>query len=162
MVKGRKRGRPRKLQGDPVEHRLTPKMRIAITAIVEEGKRIDEAAAAAGLTASAVYKGMKHAPAQAFYIEELKNLRLLAKARALNVLIREMETGTNAAARVSAARSLLADTDAAPLDSRMPQAPGFSFLIVDARGQQAPAVAGPVINGIAHQAKPIEMSADDG
>jgi hypothetical protein len=35
----RKRGRPRKQPGDPVDHRLTPKVRIAILAIVEDGKR---------------------------------------------------------------------------------------------------------------------------
>src|SRR6476661_2368773 len=55
----RKRGRPRKQPGEPVDHRLTPKVRIAILAIVEDDKSTAEAAAVAGLTSSAIRKAMR-------------------------------------------------------------------------------------------------------
>jgi hypothetical protein len=55
----RKRGRPRKAPGEPVDHRLTPKVAIAIRAIVEDNLSRAEAAKVAGLTDDAVRKAMK-------------------------------------------------------------------------------------------------------
>lgn len=159
-VKKRKRGRPRNTPDSP-ECRLTPKIRAAIISIVEEGKRIDEAAALAGLTTRAVYKALTHGTVQQFYVDELKALRTLLKARALNVLAHEMEHGTNAAARVAAARTVLQETDGAPVDSRMPQQPGFSFLVIDARGSPQSALPignSPLIDHVARGLTHMEPS----
>jgi hypothetical protein len=68
----RKPGRPRKAPGEPVDHRLTPKVRIAILAIVEDGKTIAEAATVAGLTKDAIRKAMRdNSAARDFYVSEL-------------------------------------------------------------------------------------------
>ena len=128
----RKVGRPKKKPREPVEHRLTPKMRVAIVAMVEDGKTVEEAAEAADLTSSAIYKAMKNPPAREFYMAELRALLHCTKHLAAHALIKELR-GDNAAARVAAARTLLAD-DAKPVPAQgMPQMPGFSFLVIDNR-----------------------------
>jgi hypothetical protein len=47
-------------------------------------------------------------------------------------------------------RLIAATIDAAPIDGRMPQAPGFSFMIIDTRPQQVLPTA-PVIDQVAHR-----------
>jgi hypothetical protein len=145
----RKVGRPRKAPGDPVDHKLTPKMQIAILAIVEDNKSRAEAAKLAGLTDDAVRKAMRdNSAARAFYASEVKALMNFAKAKAAHALIKELD-GPNAAARVAAARTLLEENDRAPAGNNMPQVPGFAILIADARAQAIP--VGPVPNQISHQ-----------
>jgi hypothetical protein len=101
----RKVGRPKKKPGEPIDHRLTPKMRAAIVAMVEDGKTVEEAAEVAGLTPLAIYKAMKNPPAREFYASELRSLLHCTKHLAAHALIRELK-GDNAAARVAAARTL--------------------------------------------------------
>jgi hypothetical protein len=145
----RKVGRPKKKPGEPVDHRLTPKMRAAIVAMVEDGKTIEEAAEVAGLTPSAIYKGMKTPPVKEFYVSELRALLHCTKHLAAHALIRELK-GDNAAARVAAARTLLADDEKKAPAQGMPQVPGFAFLLVNPvaghalpNGHAAPMIAGP-------------------
>ncbi len=153
MTKRRKVGRPKKKPGDPVDHRLTPKMRAAIVAMVEDGKTVEEAAEVAGLTPSAVYKAMKNPPAREFYTSELRGLLHCTKHLAAHALIKELK-GDNAAARVAAARTLLAEDEKKAPAQGMPQMPGFGFLVVEYRsaagpipnGHAAPMIAGPVID----------------
>jgi hypothetical protein len=134
----RKRGRPRKQPGELVDHRLTPKMRIAILAIVEDGKPRAEAAKVAGLTDDAVRKAMRdNSAAREFYNSELKALMHFAKAKAAHTLIKELD-GPNAAARVASARTLLEESDRNSAGNNMPQVPGFAILISDARSFQQP------------------------
>ena len=128
-------GRPRKKPGEPVVHRMTPKMRGAITTLVEQGLTIEQAAKAAGVHPSAIRKAMRHPPAREHYVSELRMLLQCAKAAAAHTLIKEL-TGDNAAARVAAARTLLADDDRKTAAQGMPQMPGFTFMLVDARGSQ--------------------------
>ena len=132
----RKVGRPRKKPGEPVAHRLTPKMRAAITAMVEDGLSVEDAAKSAGLMRNAIYMAMKHLPARDFYVSELRALLHTTKHLAAHTLIRELK-GENAAARVAAARTLLADDDRKAPAQGMPQAPGFVFMVVDNRGDPA-------------------------
>jgi hypothetical protein len=155
----RKVGRPKKKAGEPVDHRLTPKMRAAIVAMVEDGKTVEEAAEVAGLTPSAIYKAMKNPPAREFYTAELRQLLHCTKHLAAHALIRELK-GDNAAARVAAARTLLAEDERKAPAQGMPQMPGFSFLVIDARqatgqampmnGHAAPMIAGHVIEAEAN------------
>lgn len=122
----------------PVDHRLTPKVRIAILAVVEDAKSVKDAAAVAGLTVDAIRKAMRDNPvARAFYSGELKALMHFAKAKAAHALIKELD-GPNAAARVAAARTLLEENQSAPAGNNMPQVPGFAILIADARSFQQP------------------------
>jgi hypothetical protein len=130
----RKRGRPRKAPGEPVDHRLTPKMRTAIIAIVEGGKTLQEAAAEAGCTTSLIYKSMKNVPVREFYIEELRLLRTCAKAAAAHVLIKEM-SGPNAAARVAAAKPILEDEAGRAAGAPGQTTPNFIIVIGDQRAQ---------------------------
>jgi predicted DNA-binding protein YlxM (UPF0122 family) len=99
----RKVGRPRKKPGEPVQHRLTPKMRKAITAMIEEGLSVEEAAKSAGLTRNAIYEAMKHPPAREFYVSELRALLHCAKHLAAQALIREV-TSREGRSRPHAAR----------------------------------------------------------
>jgi hypothetical protein len=146
----RKRGRPKKAPGDPVDHRLTPKIRTAILAIVEDGKTRVEAAKLAGLTDDAVRKAMKDNPAaRDFYMSEVRALMQFAKAKAAHALIKELD-GPNAAARVAAARTILEDNERSPAGNNMPQVPGFAILIADARSAQV-LPAGPVLDQIAYR-----------
>jgi hypothetical protein len=134
----RKRGRPRKQPGALVDHRLTPKMRVAILAIVEDNKSRVEAGKVAGLTESAIRKAMRdNSAAREFYANEVKALLRFAKAKAAHALIAELD-GPNAAARVAAARSILEDNATAPAGNGMPQIPGFAILISDARSSPHP------------------------
>lgn len=134
----RKRGRPRKQPGEMVDHRLTPKMRTAILAIVEDGKSRAEAAKVAGLTEDAIRKAMRdNSAAREFYNSELKLLLHCAKAKAAHTLINELG-GPNAAARVASARTLLEENDRNSGGNNMPQVPGFAILIADARTVQQP------------------------
>jgi hypothetical protein len=134
----RKVGRPRKAPGEPVDHKLTPKMQIAILAIVEDNKPRAEAAKLAGLTDDAVRKGMRdNSAARAFYAAEVKALMNFAKAKAAHALIKELD-GPNAAARVAAARTLLEENHQAPAGNGMPLVPGFAILIADARTVSQP------------------------
>jgi hypothetical protein len=136
----RKVGRPKKKPGEPVDHKLSPKVRIAILAIVEDGLTVAEAAVVAGLTPKAITTAMRHEPARQFYATELRQLLTCAKAQAAHALIRGLR-GDNAAARVAAARTLLAEDERKAPAQGMPQMPGFSFLVIDARsavGQAMP------------------------
>jgi hypothetical protein len=145
----RKVGRPKKAPGEPTDHRLSPKMAIAISAIVEDNMPRAEAAKLAGLTDDAIRKAMRdNAAARQFYIAEVKALMTFAKAKAAHALIAEL-TGTNAAARVAAARMLLEENERTPAGNNMPQIPGFAILISDARAQAMP--IGPVIDQISRQ-----------
>jgi hypothetical protein len=146
-------GRPKKKPGEPVDHRLTPKVRAAIVAIVEDGKTVEEAAEIADLTPSAIYKAMRNPPAREFYTAELRQLLHCAKAQAAHALIRELK-GDNAAARVAAARTLLAEDEKKAPAQGMPQMPGFSFLVIDARN----ATGAVLPNG--HAAPMITVSAE--
>jgi hypothetical protein len=128
----RKVGRPKKRPGEPVDHRLTPKMRTAIVAMVEDGLTVDEAAQVSGLTPWAIYKAMKNPPVREFYTSEVRALLHCTKHLAAHALIKEL-SGDNAAARVAAARTLLAEDDRKAPAQGMPQMPGFSFLVIDAR-----------------------------
>jgi hypothetical protein len=96
-----------------------------------DGKTVEEAAEVAGLTRDAIYKAMRHRPAQEFYNNELQALRHCTRHLAAHALIKEL-TGDNAAARVAAARTLLAEDERKAPAQGMPQMPGFTFLI-DAR-----------------------------
>jgi hypothetical protein len=149
----RKAGRPKKKPGEPVDHRLTPKMRTAIVAMVEDGKTVEEAAEVAGLTPSAIYKAMKNPPAREFYTSELRQLLHCAKAQAAHALIKEL-TRDNAAARVAAARTLLAEDERKAPAQGMPQMPGFIFLVNAPNGQPLP-----VANG--HAAPMITVHAEE-
>jgi hypothetical protein len=134
----RKVGRPRKAPGEPTDHRLTPKMQIAILAIVEDNLSRAEAAKVAGLTDDAVRKAMRdNAAARTFYVSEVKALMNFAKAKAAHALIKELD-GPNAAARVASARTLLEENERTPVGNNMPQVPGFAILIADARATQQP------------------------
>jgi hypothetical protein len=145
----RKVGRPKKAPGDPIDHRLTPRVQLAITAIVEHNKPRAEAAKLAGLTDDALRKAMRDNPAaRAFYVSEVKALMTFSKARAAHTLISEL-TGPNAAARVAAARTLLEENERSPAGNSMPQVPGFAILIADARTQAMP--VGPIIDQIAQR-----------
>jgi hypothetical protein len=142
-----KAGRPRKAPGEPVDHRLTPKIRVAILAIVEENKTRAEAAKLAGLTEDAVRKAMRdNSAAREFYASEVKALLHFAKAKAAHALIKELD-GSNAAARVAAARTLLEENERTPAGGNMPQVPGFAILIADARSFQQPIDVTP-LNGV--------------
>jgi hypothetical protein len=145
--RSRKVGRPKKAPGEPVDHRLTPKIQVAIRAIVEDNKSRAEAAEVAGLTDDAVRKAMRdNAAARAFYVAEVRALLNFAKAKAAHAIIKELD-GPNAAARVAAARTLLEETERTPAGNAMPQVPGFAILISDARAHAMPVA--PVIDQIA-------------
>src|SRR5258708_40373294 len=121
-------------------------MRLAILAIVEDGKSPAAAAPAAGLTKEAIRKAMRdNSAARDFYTSELKALMYCAKAKAAHALIKELD-GPNAAARVAAARTLLEDNDRSA-GNNLPQVPGFAILIADARLSQQPIDVAPV-NGL--------------
>jgi hypothetical protein len=142
----RKPGRPRKEPGAPVDNRLTPKIEIAIRAIVEDNLSRAEAAKVAGLTDDAVRKAMRdNVAARSFYTAEVRALMTFAKSRAAHAIIKELD-GPNAAARVAAARTLLEETDRSPAANGVGQIPGFTILIADARGHSMP--VGPVIDQI--------------
>ena len=134
----RKRGRPKKAPGDPVDHKILPKMQVAITAIVEDNLSRAEAAKIAGLTEDAIRKAMRdNGAVRAFYSSSVKALMTFAKAKAAHALIKEL-TGNNATARVAAARIILEDSATTPAGNGMPQVPGFAILIADGRlSQQA-------------------------
>jgi hypothetical protein len=160
----RKSGRPRKPSGAPVEHKLTPRMREAIIALVETGKDMEAAAAEAGLTPGAIYRALKTAPAREFYNAELKLLLTAAKAKAAHALIRELD-GDNAASRVAAARMLLEADKSPHISAGMPQVPGFSILLVDGRAQQTALPAGTVVTVPAIEHAPLldeAEASDDG
>jgi hypothetical protein len=132
----RKVGRPKKAPGAPVDNKLTPKMRVAILAIVEDNKPRAEAAKLAGLSDDAVRKAMRdNAACRAFYSTEVKALLTFAKSKAAHTLIKELD-GPNAAARVTAARTLLEESPQASAGNNMSQVPGFAILIADARASQ--------------------------
>jgi hypothetical protein len=143
----KKRGRPRKAPGAPAENKLTPKMRVAILAIVEDNLSRADAARVAGLTEDAVRKGMRdNSAAREFYSTEVRALLRFAKAKAAHALIAEL-TGTNAAARVAAARAILEENPQTPAGNNMAQVPGFAILISDARSFQQPIDVTP-LNGL--------------
>jgi hypothetical protein len=152
----RKVGRPRKGPSEPVDHRLTPKVAIAIRAIVEENLSRAEAAKVAGLTDDALRKSMRdNSAARTFYASEVKALMNFAKAKAVHTLIVEL-TGPNAAARVAASRILLEETDRTPAGNGMPAVPGFAILISDQRTQAMP--VGPVLNQISRPPALLDAS----
>ena len=157
----RKRGRPRKQPGELVDHRLTPKMRIAILEIVENNTPRAEAAKIAGLTDDAVRKAMRdNAASRAFYASEVKALLNFAKAKAAHALIKELD-GPNASARVAAARTLLEEGPQASAGNGMAQVPGFAILIADGRSFQQPIDVTP-LNGLPMALAPQSQADRDG
>lgn len=77
----RKRGRPRKAPGAPVEHRLTPRVRATIEAMVANNLAMKEAAKAAGVTANWLYKATRHQASMTFYAAEVKAYRRVRSIR---------------------------------------------------------------------------------
>jgi hypothetical protein len=152
----KKRGRPKKPPGAPVDHRLTPRVKAAIAAMVADNLSIREAAAAGGLSADRLHKAMKEPPAMSFYAAEVKALQTCAKHQAVHTLIAELK-GDNAAARGAAARTLIADDARPQPPAGMAQTPGFVFMVVAAR--DAPARP-PLPNGHAVPAL-IEATAEE-
>jgi hypothetical protein len=132
----RKVGRPRKKPGEPVVHRLTPKVQAAIEAMVAGDLTVKEAAAAGGLTDRALYIAMSHALVMAFYAAETDRLKRGTKHRAVHAARKELK-GPNASARVAAARIFLEEgpNDRDGLGRAQIQAPGVTIVI-----QQAPTV----------------------
>src|SRR5882724_7259135 len=110
----RKLGRPRKKPGEPVAHKILPKMQVAILATVEDNKTRAEAAKIAGLTEDAIRKAMRdNGAVREFYSSQVKALMNFAKAKAAHALIDELK-GSNAAARVAAARTILENNERTP------------------------------------------------
>jgi hypothetical protein len=90
---------------------MSDAVKSAITSMVEDDLSRKEA----GLTDDALRKAMQANPqARAFYVSAVRELIICTKHHAVHVLRKEM-TGPNAAARVAAARTLLADETAKPL-----------------------------------------------
>jgi hypothetical protein len=120
---------------------------LGIRAIVEANLSRAEAAKLAGLTDDAVRKSMQdNSATRESYVAELKALLHFSKARTAHTLIKEL-TGPNAAARVAAARTLLEENQQTPAGNGMPQIPGFSILITDARSSPQPIDVTPALNG---------------
>jgi len=112
-------------------------------------KHVAEAAKIAGLTEDAIRKAMRdNGAVREFYSSQIKALMTFAKAKAAHTLIKELD-GSNATARVAAARIILEDNATAPAGNNMPQVPGFAILIADARATQTLSVR-PVIDQITH------------
>lgn len=119
-------------------------MRVAILAIVEDGKSPADAVKVAGLTPDAIRKAMHdNSAARQFYVDELKALMTCGKAQAAHALIKVRMLAPEL-------RLILEESQQTPADNGMPQVPGFAILIADARTAQALPV-GPVLNQIAHQ-----------
>src|SRR5262245_53139977 len=116
----RKRGRPRKPPGAPVDHRLTPAMQTAIELWVGENLSIADAASRAGVTERGFKRAMKVNPAaRAFYTGELKALISGSRHVAVHSLLTTIRESSNAAAKVAASRCLLElDTESRTLIER--------------------------------------------
>jgi hypothetical protein len=154
----RKRGRPPKVPGEPVDHHLSAKMKAALDRLVEDGLSIAECATASDLTSSAIYKGLRQSgPAQQYYLDSLKSLRLGLRARALHTLRVEMETSKNSMARIQAARILLDELGPPPAqpNANLPQQAGFTFAIVHL---PPPATAAPLIEHAPAAAQPGDIA----
>jgi hypothetical protein len=136
----RKVGRPRKAPGAPTAHKLSPKMQVAISAIVEDNKTRSGAAKLAGLTEDAIRHAMR--VVKEFYSSAVKAPLSFAKAKAAHALIKELG-GPDAVAR-----TILEDSATAPAGNKMPQIPGFAILIADARSSQQPIVDITPMNGL--------------
>jgi len=141
---GARRGRKPKAAGVPVEHRVKPKMAIAVAAIVEQNASLDAAADAAGLTKDAVYHGLKNPAVRAHLFEALQPLKIIGKVRAMHALLDEL-SGPNRAARVAAARTLMENDPTIPLDGSFRPQPGITIIIEREAGVH-PRVVGPVID----------------
>jgi hypothetical protein len=104
-------------------------MHEAIRLITEEGASIKDAAAAAGLTYQAIYLALRRPNVREFFYETLKPVRIEARALALHALRKEMLTSDNAASRVAAARTLLADEDVRPGAAAGHEQPNFIIMV---------------------------------
>jgi hypothetical protein len=135
---GNRRGRPPKVPGGTgVQHRevLGARLKVAINAIVEQNASVKEAAAAANMDESSVYKSLKRGPVRRFLFEQLEPLRVLGRVTALHSLLYEAREGKNAAAKVAASRALLETDDHPRLDRQIPGAPGL-VVIIGSPGEQ--------------------------
>jgi hypothetical protein len=120
----RKRGRPKKKPGAPVDHRLKPPMQKAIALWVGENLSRADAARQAGVTEAGLRRTMKENPAaRAHYTAELKTLIGGSRHIGVHCLLNTIRESANAAARVAASRCLLElDTESRALIERAPPA----------------------------------------
>jgi hypothetical protein len=90
-----------------IERKLTPtrKVRAAIAAMVWSGSKRSEAAELAGMSDHGLRAALRRPHVKAAYLGELAVLRDSERARNVHALV-DVRDGSNAMARVSAARSL--------------------------------------------------------
>ena len=85
---------------------VTRRVRAAINAMVWQGSKRSDAAAASGLTDHSLRAALRRPHVKAAYLAELAVLRNSERARNVHALVRVRDESNNAMARVSAARTL--------------------------------------------------------
>jgi hypothetical protein len=141
--------------------RVTGKLKVALDAMVWEGKKRDEAAEAAGLKDASLRAALRKPHVKQHYNAELAALRTSFRAKNVHRLDNIAESSGNDMARVSAIKAMEALTDqdeAAGRSSGLPL-PGLQIVILQAPEKPVRDV-GEVITGVAERLSALRPSPD--
>lgn len=123
------------IEGRSSRGKVTGKLKVAMDAMIWEGKTRDEAAQHAGLSIHGLREALKRPHVRAYYRSEIEVLRENERARNLHALVEVRDQKTNHMARVQAVKALeqISETDT-PTSGASPS-PGVTIRIIN----QAPA-----------------------
>jgi hypothetical protein len=133
------------VRGRSAPHRVTGKLRAAISAMVWQGHKRADAATAAGMTDHGLRSALRKSHVKAAYLAELDVLRTSERARSVHALVDVRDGSDNAMARVAAAKELERSTSEQGPFVGAPIRPGLVIVVLPA-GQGSPAPAPQVID----------------
>jgi hypothetical protein len=119
--------------------KITRKVRDAITAMVWEGLKRDEAAMKAGMKDNSLYIALRRPDVKAFYLAECDVLRTSGRARRIHRLEQMVEQDDNKAAVVNAVLALERLDPNETAASRANSLPGLQIVIMQG-GTERPTV----------------------
>lgn len=99
------------VRGRSAAGRVTGKLKRALDAMVWQGSRRTDAAAAAGLADHSLRQALRKPHVKAYYLRELEVLRTSERARNILALVDVRDTAENGMARVGAVKALEALED---------------------------------------------------
>jgi hypothetical protein len=118
--------------------KMTGRVRAAVSLMVWNGLKRDDAAKAVGLQPNSLYVAMRKPDVKSLYLTECESFRLSGKARRLHRLEEIAASDKNLNAAVAAIRTAESLEPDMALRSGMVQSPGLCIVITDSRASPRP------------------------
>lgn len=118
-------------QRQRAEIKISPKVRVAVEAMVWQALPRKAAAEHAGISEHGLYKALRKPPVKAFYLSELEVLRTSERARNFHTLCDVRDQTTNQMARVNAVKAIEQLGDEQQSNAGSSRSPGVLIVVGD-------------------------------